>query len=101
MTLIGGIQSAVIALVWLGMDVSSLFCLCLWPGQYYTIVVAIMAIIKGSQLLGQDARSHAPPRGIAIMMIIDIINGDIVCCVLGIIILVFCSDPEVEEFFRG
>lgn len=101
MTLIGGIQAAIFALIWLGADLSSFFCLCLWPGQYYTAVLAVLAIIKGAQLLGQDARSYPPPRGTAIMMIIDIINGDVVNCVLGILVLVFCSDPEVETFFRG
>jgi len=35
------------------------------------------------------------------MMIIDIVNMDVICCVLGIVVLIFCSDPEVEEYLQG
>ncbi len=35
------------------------------------------------------------------MMIINIVNGDIANLALGIVVLVFCSDPEVESFFQG
>jgi hypothetical protein len=98
MTLIGGIYAI---LHFLGVGGGSSLICCLWPGLYYALVVGILAIIKGSQLLGQDARLQAPPKTIAILMIIEIINIDIICTVMGIIILVFCGDPEVEDFFRG
>jgi hypothetical protein len=98
MTLIGGIYAI---LHFLGVAGGTGGFCCLWPGLYYAIVVGILGIIKGSQLLGQDAHLQAPPKTVAIMMIVDIINGDLVCVVLGIIILVFCSDPEVERFYKG
>jgi hypothetical protein len=98
MTLIGGIYAI---LHFLGVGGGSSLICCLWPGLYYALVVGILAIIKGSQLLGQDARLQTPPKTIAILMIIEIINIDIICTVLGIIILVFCGDPEVEEYFQG
>ena len=112
MTLIGGILACVysgIALLFLlfygivgGIATFGIGCLCLlWPGPYYGITVGILATIKGSQLLGERARTLPPPRGTAIMMIINIINFDVVNCVLGILILVFCSDPEVENWHRG
>jgi hypothetical protein len=108
MTLIGGIWATLGALGWFGyvgvMGVATLgagLLCCLWPGPYYGLAVGILAIIKGSQLLGQNARSQAPPKGTAVMLIINIINFDVVNCVLGILVLVFCSDPEVEDFFRG
>jgi hypothetical protein len=108
MTLVGGIiatLNALAILAYFGMTAVmtlglGLLC-CLWPGPYYGLVIGILAIIKGSQLMGQDARSLPPPKGIAIMMIVNIVNFDVVNCTLGIIILVFCGDPEVEEFFRG
>lgn len=74
---------------------------CLWPGPYYGMVVGIMAIIKGAKLLGEKAHREAPPQGIAIMMIIDVINGDMIGMVLGIVVLVFLSDEEVKDYFRG
>src|SRR5438046_2865029 len=35
MILVGGIYAAVHALMWVGIDISTVFCGCLWPGQYY------------------------------------------------------------------
>ena len=98
MMLVGGIYAT---LHFLGAGVGSWGICCLWPGLYYAIVVGIMAIVKGSQVLGQDARSLAAPKGTGIMMIINIINGDVIGCVLGILVVVFCSDPEVESYFQG
>jgi hypothetical protein len=102
MTLIGGIVACLLGLNLLVIGgLSSMGLCCLWPGGYYSLVLGILAIIKGSHLLGKEADRMAPPKGIAIMMIINIINGDIICTVMGILILVFCSDPEVEEYFQG
>lgn len=73
---------------------------CLWPGPYYGLVVGIMAITRGARLLGEKADREAPPYGMANMMIINIINGDLVNLVLGIIVLVFLADEEVKDYFR-
>jgi hypothetical protein len=108
MTLIAGIMATLSAVAWLSyiglMGIATLgfgLLCCLWPGPYYGLTAGILAIVKGSKLLGKDAAHNPPPKGTAIMLIVNIINGDIVGCVLGIIILVFCADPEVEEWFRG
>ncbi len=108
MTLIGGILASIgalgvlayIGLMGLATLGFGLLC-CLWPGPYYGLTVGILAILKGAKLLGKDAQSLPPPKGTAIMLIINIVNFDIVNCVLGILILVFCSDPEVENWYRG
>ena len=95
MTLIGGI----IGVLWaLGLMVT-IYGLC-WPGTYYSMVLGIMAIIKGSQLLGDQAHKQQPPQGIAIMMIINIINCDFANLAMGIVNLVFLGDEEVKDFFR-
>jgi hypothetical protein len=96
MALIGGIWAIMLFLGLIGG--SGLVC-CLWPGSYYSVVVGILAIIKGSSILGNQAYVNTPPTGIAVMMIINIINGDIVNLVLGILILVFCGDEEVKAYF--
>jgi hypothetical protein len=70
----------------------------LWPGFYYSIVVGILAIVKGSSLLGANARSIPPPTGIAVMLIINIINADVIGMTLGILILVFSADEEVINY---
>jgi predicted Zn finger-like uncharacterized protein len=96
MMLISGILGVII---FLGLGGGSAGFCCLWPGTYYSLVMGIMAIIKGAQLLGDKADQSPAPKGIAIMMIINIINGDIPSLVMGIICLQMLGDPEVERFF--
>ncbi len=97
LVLVGGIY----ACIWsLGSTLLSAFACCLWPGAYYGLVMGIMAILRGANLLGDRAYRQVPPQGIAIMMIINIINGDFVNLTLGIITLVFLGDPEVKAYFR-
>ena len=107
MTLVGGIMATLASaglLMYFGlMGVASmgvgLVC-CLWPGPYYGLVVGILGIVKGSQLLGDNAHRSTPPTTIAVMQIVNIINGDFVNLTLGILTLVFLSEPEVRRFFR-
>jgi hypothetical protein len=98
MTLIGGILAAMIGLSMAGFSAG--FC-CLWPGTYYSLVLGIMAIVKASALLGQNAHRERLPRTIAIMQIVNIINGDLANCVMGIIALVFTNDEQVRRYFRN
>jgi hypothetical protein len=102
MTLVGGILATLNAVTFMGvLGISSMGICCLWPGPYYGLVVGIMAIVKGSQLLGEGAPNMAAPRGIAIMQIINIINFDVPNCVMGILTLVFLNEPETARYFRG
>jgi hypothetical protein len=102
MTLVGGILAIVHSLVLLlALGASSLGVCCLWPGPYYGLVMGIMATVKGSQLLAEDAYRMAPPVGTAVMQVINIINLDVPNCVMGIVSLVFLNDPEVRDYFRG
>jgi hypothetical protein len=59
-----------------------------------------MAIIGGSRLLGEKAYQSPPPRGAAIMQIINIINFDITNLALGIISLVMLNSAESKRYFR-
>jgi hypothetical protein len=95
MSLIGGILAIIVGIS--SGAFSGGLC-CFWPGTYYSIVLGIMAIIRASALLGTNAHLERPPTGIAVMHIINIINGDMINLVLGIIILVFCGDEEVQEY---
>jgi hypothetical protein len=97
MCLIGGIY----AILWaLGFAGGSCGLFCLWPPIYYSIVLGILAIIRGAGLLGASSYQQYPPIVIGIMMIINILNADIVNTVLGIIVLVFCGDEEVKAYLR-
>ena len=95
MMLIGGIFAILLSLSIGGATFG--WC-CLWPGTYYSLILGIMAIVRGSSILGSSAHLQTPPTGIAIMQIINIINGDVVNLTLGIIAMVFCNDEEVQEF---
>jgi predicted Zn finger-like uncharacterized protein len=97
MQLIGGILAI---MVFLGLGAGSTGLCCLWPGTYYSLVVGIMAIIGGSRLLGEKAYQSPPPRGAAIMQIINIINFDITNLALGIISLVMLNSAESKRYFR-
>ncbi len=98
MMLVGGIYALVHAL---GAVAASGLACCIWPGVYYAMVLGILAIIKASPILGETGHLQPAPKSIAIMQIINIINLDVVNCVMGIINLVFLNEPEVRRYFRG
>ena len=63
---------------------------CIYFVAIYGIVHGIMAIVRGSQLLGSDPwDAYQGVRTTAIMGIVNIINCDIWGMVCGIVILVF------------
>jgi hypothetical protein len=92
MMLVGGILGILTALAVAAASI------CLWPGVYYELVVAILFIIRGTNMLNQDDRG--PPRTLAILQIICIVNGDIPNCVRGIVSVIMLNDPKVEEYYR-
>ena len=73
---------------------------CIWPGTYYSLVVGIIAIVHGAGILGEQASERPLPKNIAIMLIVNIINGDVTSLVLGIVMLVFCGEKDVIDYFR-
>jgi hypothetical protein len=95
MMLVGGILALLHGVGW----AVSVVGLC-WPGTYYSFVMGVMAIVKGSQLLGERAYRESPPQAVAIMQIINIVVLDVINLTMGIINLVFLSDPEVKRYFR-
>jgi hypothetical protein len=101
-TLIGGIVATLGSLLYAVIaGLSSLGLCCLWPGWIYALVVGILGIVKGAALLGQNARSQPAPKTIGILMIINVVNLDLLTCVMGVLIVVFVSDPEVQDYYRG
>jgi hypothetical protein len=93
MMLVGGIMGI---LVFLGFASTCLGLL--WPGIWYELVISILAIIRGANILGKD--DLGPPKSLAIMLIICIVNADIINCVLGIVCLVMLSDQQVQAYYR-
>lgn len=99
LTMIGGVFATFLGIMWLvTMGLGTCGLGCLWPGFYYSLVAGIMAIVKASTLMGANARNVTPPVGIGVMLIINIINGDVIGVTIGILILVFSSDEEVVNY---
>jgi hypothetical protein len=98
LSLVGGIWAVLFAV---GIAGGSRGACCLWPGTYYCMVSGILAIVKGAQLLGESAHLSPVPLTTGILLIINIVSGDVVALVLGILIVVFCNDREVRTYFRG
>jgi hypothetical protein len=97
MALLGGIWALLLAA---GASAGTIGGCCLWPGTYYCIVVGIIGIIRGVALLGDKAAEERPPKTLAILMIVNIINGDVVSLTLGIIMAIFCSEHDVIKYLR-
>ncbi len=96
MTLVGGIL-AILTCFGIGLGTAGI-----WIPWIYSLILGIMATIKGSQMLGSNpAPAFASARTIAIMQIVNIINCDIPNLTMGIITLVFLSDPVVKEYLRS
>jgi hypothetical protein len=94
MMLAGGVLALVIA------GGTLIMSFCLWPGAYYSLVLGILAVIKGGQLLSAEAYQQSPPKAIAIMQMVNIVNGDVPNLILGIMALVFLNEPAVRRYFR-
>lgn len=95
--LLGG---GIFALLWVLLGfLFSMFLTCIWPGTYYAIVVGILAILKGSAMLG-DRWRREKPGSLFIMLIILIVNLDLVNVAIGILGLVFMGDREVKAAYR-
>ena len=68
----------------------------------YALIFGIMAITKGSQMLGPNSLpAFKSAKSVAIMQIINIICCDVLNLIMGIINLVFLNDPEVRDYLRS
>ena len=81
------------------------FGLCMFPIillPIYSLVLGVMALIKGIQLLGSDPiPAYETAKTTSVMQIVNIICGDGINTTLGILNLVFLNDPEVKEWVRS
>jgi len=95
MMLVGGILGMIAMLSYL----AATFCFILvWPGFYFEFVISILLIIRAINMLNKD--DQGPPRTLAVLQIICIVNLDVINCVLGIIALVMLNAPEVVSYYR-
>jgi hypothetical protein len=75
------------------------FTACLAPLGVYPVVVGILEILYATKLLPDPIQPVRPAQYLAIMQIINTILGDFISLAVGIISLVFYSDPKVKAYF--
>jgi hypothetical protein len=75
--------------------------LCVVPFLAYPLVVGVMGIIYGSKMLQERPAGAQPNKVLAIMQIVNILLGNVVSLVVGIISLVFYNEDEVQAYYRS
>ena len=74
---------------------------CLWPGFYLAPVWGVLAIIRGSSMVGGDDIRPTPPTVLHVLQIMLILNLDVVNLVLGIVGLVSTNSEETQDYYAG
>jgi hypothetical protein len=94
--LVGGVLALVVAAGWMATCVGFF-----WPGTYYSLVLGVLAVVKGSQLLGERADRDGSPQAVCVMQVVNVINLDVINLTLGIVGLIFVNEPDVRAYFRA
>jgi uncharacterized RDD family membrane protein YckC len=68
------------------------------PGAF-SIVLGILEIVYATKLLPDPIKPTKPSRAIAIMEIINIINGSVTSLAAGIVALIFYNNRDVADYF--
>lgn len=94
LTLISGILNCLIGVSW------AFTIIWLLPAAF-SIVLGILEIIYATKLMADPVRTDRIAKHIAIMQIVNIINGAILAVVVGILALVWTNEPKVKEYFAA
>ena len=98
MTLVNGILNV----LWgLGVAGGLLWTVVCWPIGAYPIVLGVLEIVYASKLLSDNPGAIQPARYLAIMEICNVLLGNVLSLVVGIVALVFYDDPEVKGYFAA
>ena len=99
MTLVNGILNILWGIgVTIGL-MAALVTICLVPLGLLPIILGIFEIIFAVKLLATPPQPVQPSQTIAILEICCILFGNVISLVVGILALVFYSDPAVKEYF--
>jgi len=72
--------------------------LCL-PILILPLILGVFEIIYGANLIPEPSRVDRPNQTLAVLEIACILYGNVLSLAVGIISLVFYSDPEVKTYF--
>jgi uncharacterized membrane protein HdeD (DUF308 family) len=76
-----------------------IFTLCGAPLGIYALILGIFEIIYSIKVLPDPIKTNKPNKTLAIMQIVNIITGDVISLIIGIITLVFYNEPAVQQYF--
>lgn len=90
--------AAIFGLAFFGIATLGIGCLLL-PLGLYPLVLGVLGMIYGIKLLSTPPRPAGPARWLAVMQIVNVLWGNVISLVVGIVNLVLFTDPEVVAFF--
>ncbi len=70
------------------------------PISVYPFVLGLLEIIHAARLLSEPVGVQRPAQYLAVMQIVNIVVGNLVSLIIGILSLVFYSDSRVRAYFR-
>jgi len=71
------------------------------PVALYPLVLGIIELIYGFRLSSDHPQVEKPAQYLAIMQIANILVGDVISLIIGIISLVFYNDSRVQAYFAS
>jgi hypothetical protein len=92
--IVGGVVACLVSFVWAAAT------FCLWLPWVYGMVAGIFAIVDGFKLVNAQPGTKIPKAG-SIMLIVNVINGDLIGMILGVISLVLLSDSAVSAWSQA
>lgn len=93
LTLVGGCTALLASFVWM------LGSMCLWIPWVLGVVAGGMGIYQGSRMLSKTTVTP-PSRAVSILFLCCILNCDLLTVTMGILTLVFMSNPEVKQYYQ-
>jgi len=94
LTLVSGIINCIIGILWV-------FTIIWMLPAAYSVVLGILEIIYATKLMANPVRTDRIAKHIAIMQIINIVNGALLAVVVGILALVWTNEPKVKDYLTA
>ena len=99
LTLISGIVNIMFGIAGGASMAHTVILLCIAPFGLLPIALGIFEIVYASKLLATPIHPVRPSQAIAILEILCILFANVISAFVGILALIFYSDPAVKAYF--
>jgi hypothetical protein len=99
LTLVNGIVNIFWGLIATAVVVPTIILTCLAVFTILPTILGVFEIIYALKLLNNPPQPVQPSTTIAILEILTVLTGNVFSMIVGILALVFYSDPQVKEYF--